>query len=104
MSLAYRLTPSALEDLDEILIFIAADKPKAADRFEFELIRTFQRLAKSPLIGIRRKDITALPVRFLTVGKFPNYVVVYRPETKPLQLIAVTCGRRDLSKLLEHRI
>jgi len=29
--------------------------------------------------------------------KFPNYVIVYRPEKSPLQVIAVLHGKRDLN-------
>ena len=30
---------------------------------------------------LARRDITPLPVRFWTLPKYPNYVIVYRPET-----------------------
>ena len=51
----------------------------------------------------RSQDVTRLPVRFWTLAKFPNYVIVYRPETVPLQVIAVPHGRRDLKEVLERR-
>jgi plasmid stabilization system protein ParE len=35
--------------------------------------------------------------------KFPNYVIVYRPETNPLQVVAVLHGKRDLKEVLEER-
>lgn len=41
---------------------------------------------------------------FWTVTKFPNYVVVYRPETSPLQVIAVLHGKRDMDKVLQDRL
>ena len=68
-----------------------------------EIVSTCLRLAKHPGMGIRRQDITPLPVRIWAVTKFPNYVVVYRPETTPLQVIAVLHGRRDLKTVLEGR-
>jgi hypothetical protein len=37
-----------------------------------------------------------LPVRFWTVTRFPNFLLVYRPETKPLQVVAILHGRREL--------
>jgi hypothetical protein len=40
-------------------------------------------------------------VRFWTVTKFPNYVIVYRPDTVPLQVVAVLHGKRDLKEVLE---
>jgi hypothetical protein len=54
-------------------------------------------------MGAKRQDITLLPVRFWTITKFPNYVIVYRPETAPLQVIAVLHGKRDLKRLFEKR-
>jgi plasmid stabilization system protein ParE len=54
-------------------------------------------------MGARRQDITPLPVRFWTVTKFPNYVIVYRPKTVPLQVVAVLHGKRDLKEALDKR-
>lgn len=54
-------------------------------------------------MGIKRQDITTLPVRFWTIAKFPNYVIVYRPETVPLQVVAILHAKRDLKEVLEKR-
>jgi hypothetical protein len=35
-------------------------------------------------MGHKRRDITPLPVLFWTIPKYPNYIVVYRPQSKPL--------------------
>jgi plasmid stabilization system protein ParE len=83
--------------------FIAAHSRDAADRVELEIVATCRRLAKHPLVGSKRRDITPLAVRFWTVTRFPNYVIVYRPETVPLQIVAVLHGRRDLKRILEGR-
>jgi hypothetical protein len=56
-----------------------------------------------PSGGLSPKTIGTLPVRFWTVTKFPNYVIVYLPETVPLQVIAVLHGNLDLKKVLEGR-
>ena len=68
-----------------------------------EIIATCRRLAKHPRMGTKRQDITPLPVRFWTITKFPNYVIVYRPDSAPLQVVAVLHGKRDLKKVLEGR-
>jgi plasmid stabilization system protein ParE len=60
-------------------------------------------LAKHPLMGTKRQDITPLDVRFWTLPKFPNYVIVYRPEPVPLQVVAVLHGKRDLKEVLKRR-
>jgi plasmid stabilization system protein ParE len=99
----FEFTPQATEDLDAIWWFIAKDNLDAANRVETAIVASCRRLARYPLMGSRRQDITPLPVRFRTVPKFPNYVIVYRPETVPLQVVAVLHGRRDLKAALERR-
>jgi plasmid stabilization system protein ParE len=103
MIAAFQFTPQATEDLDTIWWFIAADSLDAADRVETEIIATCRRLARYPRMGTARQDITPLSVRFWTVTRFPNYVIVYRPETAPLQVIAVLHGKRDLKGALGMR-
>ena len=103
MSAPFELTLLAAEDLDAIWWFIAKDSVDAADRVESEIVATCRRLAKHPRMGTKREDITALPVRLWTVTKYRNYVVVYRPETVPLQVIAVLHGVRDLKHVLADR-
>ena len=103
MSAAFRFTPRAAGDLDEILWFIAEENRDAAERVELEIVATCGRLAKHPRIGTKRQDITALPVRFWTVTESPNYVIVYQPDTAPLQVVAVLHGKRDLKEILERR-
>jgi plasmid stabilization system protein ParE len=83
MNSPVRFTLQATEDLDAIWWFIAGHNRKAADRVEEEIVATCRRLAKHSLTGTRRQDITLLPVRFWTLPKFANYVIVYKPETAP---------------------
>jgi plasmid stabilization system protein ParE len=104
MSARFQLTPQATEDLDRIWWFIAQESREAADRVETEIVATCRRLAGHPLIGHKRGDITPLPVRFWTLPKYPNYVVVYRPETKPLQVIAILHGKQDVEEVLKDRL
>jgi len=79
------------------------DSNEAADRVEAEIIATCHRLASSPLIGSKRRDITPLPVRFWTLPRYPNYVIVYRPGAKPLQVIAILHGKQNLKEILRDR-
>jgi antitoxin ParD1/3/4 len=104
MNAPFQFTPQAIEDLDAIWWFIAQDNSDAADRVETEIMETCRRLAKHPLMGTRRQDVTPLPVRFWTVTRYPNYVIVYRPDTLPLQVVAVLHGKRNLKEALATRI
>jgi plasmid stabilization system protein ParE len=105
MNAPFQFTPQATEDLDAIWWFIAKDNRDAADRVEMEIIATCRRLAKHPLMGTRRQDITPLAVRFWTLPKFSNYVIVYRADNAfpaldekaaaKLKLLYVACGTED---------
>ncbi len=100
MASRFVLTPRAVADLDAIWSYIAEDNPEAADRVEAAILAACSGLARHPLMGTRRREITELPVRFWAVTRFPNFVVVYRPEFRPLQVIAVLHGKRNLPLLL----
>ena len=41
---------------------------------------------------------------FWTLPKYPNYIIVYRPESKPLQVIAILHGKQDLKEILRDRL
>jgi plasmid stabilization system protein ParE len=91
---SYRFTPQAASDLLDIWSFIAQDNPDAADR------RACDILAEAPLAGQMRKDLTALPLRFWVVHPYPNYLIVYDPESKPLHVIRILHGARNLPSVL----
>jgi antitoxin ParD1/3/4/toxin ParE1/3/4 len=66
------------------------------------VIRTkFAYLADFPGGGHWRRDLTAAEVRFLAVY---SYLIVYRPETKPLQIVAILHAHRDVAKILARRV
>ncbi len=97
---SYRFTPQALGDLLEIWSFIAQDNPNAADRVGETNLGACDFLADSPFAGRIRKELTPLPVRFWVVQPYSNYLIVYDPEKKPLQIIRILHGDRDLPSLL----
>lgn len=96
----YQFTPQAANDLADIWDFIAGDKLQAADRVEAAIFRACDLLADSPLAGRVRSDLTSLPVRFWVVHPYPNYLIVYDPEKKPLRIIRILHGARDLPAVL----
>jgi plasmid stabilization system protein ParE len=53
--------------------------------------------------GHSRPDLTNRSVRFWTLTRYPNYTIVYRPETTPLQVVAVLHGKRNARRLLRNR-
>jgi plasmid stabilization system protein ParE len=58
-------------------------------------------LAGTPAAGHRRKDLTDENVRFFPVY---SYLIVYRPEMKPLQIVSILHGRRDVEQILKGRL
>ena len=96
----YQFTPQAVSDLFDIWNFIAHDSPAAADRVEETVFRACEFLAESPLAGRMRKELTPLPVRFWVVQPYSNYLIVYDPGKKPLQIIRILHTSRDLPAVL----
>lgn len=97
----FRLTPDAVEDLDAIWQFICRDNPAAADAVEEEIRTACAMLAKASLSGHVRPDITPLPVRFWTIPKYRTYVIVYRPDSRPIEIVRILHGMRNLKQLLK---
>lgn len=96
MPASFVFTRRALEDLDSIWTYIARDSVTAANRVKAEILTAVNALARHPGMGSKRSDITHRPVRFWTVSRYPNFVLIYRDDTSPLQVVAVLHGKRDL--------
>lgn len=97
----YILGADAELDLDEIWEYIAADNLDAADRWIGKLYDAFEALAQMPGMGHRREDLTSYPVLFWPVGA---YLIIYRAERRPIEIIAVTQGSRDIPAFLRRRV
>jgi len=80
----YVLAPPARDDLREIRGYIGLDNPDAALRVVADLRRRCLALARRPYLGHTRTDLLPEEFRILPVG---SYLIVYRPETTPLQII-----------------
>ncbi|MEE9293711.1 MAG: type II toxin-antitoxin system RelE/ParE family toxin [Phycisphaerae bacterium] len=94
----YLLTPEAVDDLNAVEEYLSQRSPGVAGRVLAELREAMRRLAGMPGIGHLREDLADEPLRFWTVY---SYLIVYRPETKPLQIIRVLHGARDVKAILE---
>jgi plasmid stabilization system protein ParE len=53
--------------------------------------------------GHSRPGLTTRSLRFWTLTQYPNYTVVYRPETAPLQVVAVLHWKRNIRRILKQR-
>jgi len=97
----YVLGPDADFDLDAIWEYIAADNIAAADRWIAKLFDAFEALGQTPGIGHRREDLTPFAVLFWPVGA---YLIIYRAERRPIEIVAVTQGSRDIPAFLSRRV
>jgi antitoxin ParD1/3/4 len=102
MSVRYVLAPQAAIDLVEIWRYIKEQSSlEIADRVETAIREKFEFLAKTPGAGHLRKDLTDADVKFFPVY---SYLIVYRRETTPLQIVSILHGRRDLEQILKGRL
>jgi len=100
MNARYVLAPQAALDLVEIWRYIKEHGTASiADRVESAIRERIAFLAHTPRAGHSRKDLTDADVKFFPVYSF---LIVYRPETKPLQIASVLHGHRDVERLLKE--
>jgi antitoxin ParD1/3/4/toxin ParE1/3/4 len=102
MKRRYILAPQAARDLAQIWRYIKKEgSQETADRAESVIRSKFVYLAGFPHAGHWRRDLTTANVRFLAVYW---YLIVFRPETKPLQIVAILHAHRDVAKILSKRV
>ena len=91
------VSAKALDDLEEIWVYIAEDSPNNADNFLDQLQAKFSSLADNPNIGVSRGQL-AEGLRAFPIG---NYLIYYRATDSELQIIRVTHGARDQAALFD---
>ena len=94
---SFVLTPLAEEDIGGIWDYIAEDNIDAANRVLKALETTMINLARKPGLGHWREELTDKRHRFFLVY---SYLIIYRHETKPLQIICVLHAGRDVKNIL----
>jgi toxin ParE1/3/4 len=101
MSARYILAPRAAQDLVEIWCYIKDHSSVlTADRVESVIRDKIAFLSRRPGAGHWRRNLTVENVKFFPVY---SYLLVYRPETKPLQVVSILHGRRDVERILSER-
>ena len=97
----YRFTPEASDDLFSIWAYIGSQNPEAANRVETAIYAACGFLAIHPQAGHKRQDLTTRPVRFWTIPRYRNYIVVYDPAASPLSILIILHAARDAGSILE---
>jgi toxin ParE1/3/4 len=88
-------SPKALADLDEILDYIAREKPSAARRFVSQLMTRCRQLAVSPLVGTRCDNLSP----GLRAVSYKAYVIYFRPSDDEVRIEPVIHSARNSSQL-----
>ncbi|MDB5293059.1 MAG: Plasmid stabilization system protein [Phycisphaerales bacterium] len=98
----YKLTPTAQRDLDAIAEYIAVESTvERAMKVLREFREAFRNLGDMPGMGHFREDLLDRRYKFWSVY---SYVIVYRWEVEPIQIVAVVHGARDLDAFLARRL
>jgi|SRR5271157_4272576 len=102
MRARYILAPEAARDLVQIWLYIRRQSStQMADRVESVIRDKIVFLAGTPEAGHWRKDLTDEAVKFFPVY---SYLIVYRPKTRPLQVVSILHSHRDLEEILKDRL
>jgi plasmid stabilization system protein ParE len=98
MSRRYRLSREAKTDLLQIWSYLAEHASfEVADKVAADLRDGMDEIGTSPGIGHRRSDLTKLPIKFYRVH---SYLILYAPDEKPLGIVRVLHGSRDIASIL----
>jgi len=95
---SFILSPLARRDLNDIWDYIARDDLDAADRVVNEIYDAILLISSIPRIGHLREDLTDEPLRFWPVRR---YLIVYRSESEPLEIVRILSAYQDVHRLLQ---
>jgi plasmid stabilization system protein ParE len=95
----YVVTDSARADIRAIIVYLRERSPQAAKAVRSRLHNDIRRLADFPNIGHLRKDVTLQTLRFWSVY---SYLIVYRADRRPIEIIRVLHGAQDLPKFFRE--
>lgn len=98
----YKVTflQSALDDLEEIILYIASDNKKNALLMNDKLVATANKLAVFPMMGILVPDekIARMGFRMLPIDNYLLFYKIYE-EDKEVTILRVIHGMRDYPNL-----
>ena len=92
-----RFRPAAIDDLDDILLYIARDNPDAAlkvvDKIETFCLVT---LCDNPQIGVSRDEV----LKGLQIFPIYKYLVCYFVHKNHIDIARIVHGAQDYERLL----
>ena len=99
MTARFAFTEEAETQILEIVDYLAGESESAAIRVRDAIYDAVGKLADRPSIGHTREDLTDRPVKFWARL---SYLLVYDPLSRPLTIVAVLHGARDVEWLLKR--
>jgi plasmid stabilization system protein ParE len=96
----YSISPQAREDMHSAWDYIAVKNhnPEAADRLLLRFCDLFLMLANYPYSGQARDDLRS----GLRTFSAENYVILFYPEKRGVEIVGVLHGMRDIEGLFER--
>ena len=98
----YVLLPVAQQDLTDIREYYLKEAGyRVAREMLREFVDGFRFLAPAPGAGHKREDLAE--DRFILFWPMRDYLIVYRPDTNPLRILAILRGSQEVSKIIGRR-
>ena len=98
----YILTPVAQEDLADIRDYYPDEAGyRVARQMLVEFVEAFRFLALTPGAGHKREDLAE--DRRILFWPMRDYLILYKPDTSPLQVITIARGSQDVAKIIGRR-
>jgi toxin ParE1/3/4 len=94
-----RLLRVAEDDLNEIVMYIASDRPVAAEAVANKMEKNLALLSKHPMLGRipKEEELSHLGYRYLAVE---NYLIFYKIEERTVYVHRILHGARDYLGLI----
>jgi antitoxin ParD1/3/4/toxin ParE1/3/4 len=98
----YLLMPVAQEDLAGIRdYYLQEGGPRVARQMLIEFTEAFRFLARNPGAGHKREDLAEdRPVLFWPMR---DYLILYHQDRRPLEILSILRGSRDLPRIIGQR-
>lgn len=93
------ISPAAADDLDELLAFVARDSASRAEIVAGRLRVAIHRAARHPLLGHVHSSIDDPALRVWVAAP---YVIVYRHASRPIEIVRILHGARDVGTILDQ--
>ena len=93
------LLPQAIEDLSEIIDYIAEDRPTVAEKMLVRFEQAFVKLSQNPQSGRQARDkrLSLLGYRYQVVS---TYLIFYKMQLKTVFVYRVLHGARNYTEIL----